>query len=130
LLTLLFSLSLSLENSWFHGFIDANDVQNALKNKKPGTFLFRFSTSNPGLYAISVVYGDKIGHWRIACEKEENKPPIFKIDGRTYKSLQHIYETHKSGGEPLKARQSNLEECYLLIPLSRTPEADSLYQNV
>jgi len=55
---------------WFHGFLSSADAQKALKGKSDGTFLFRFSTTNPGCYALTVAYSSTVGHWRISCEKK------------------------------------------------------------
>jgi len=127
--------------AWFHGFLSSNDAQRALRGKPDGTFLLRFSTSNPGSYALSVAYSGTVGHWRISCEKKAFQYPVFKIDGREYKSLDHIVSTHKFGKEPLNIKQPRAGQpnfCYLGALFPRvdpfaTPVADNntlLYQNV
>ncbi len=91
--------------NWFHGFLSSADAQRGLKGKPDGTFLFRFSTSNPGCYALSAAYSGTVGHWRISCDKEPGQPATFKIDGRDYKSLNEIINVHKFGREALKIKQ-------------------------
>lgn len=120
---------------YFHGFLGANEAQDALKNKNKGTFLVRFSTSNPGFYALSVAYSNSVGHWRISCSKEVGKNPIYKIDGRAYTSLQDIVNTHKLGSEALKIKQAKpgeLSEVNLITPAPRKGAnlGNSLYQNI
>ena len=106
--------------NWFHGFLSSADAQKGLKGKADGTFLFRFSTTNPGCYSLSAAYSGTVGHckiffWkkknqlknnffltkkgRISCCKDPGKPPTFKIDGREYQTLNEIITTHKFGKE-------------------------------
>jgi hypothetical protein len=121
---------------YFHGFLGSSEAQKLLKGKPDGTFLLRFSTSNPGFYALSVAYTGTVGHWRIQCEKPAGQTPTFKIDGREYKSLDHIVNTHKFGREPLKIKQPRPGQpntCYLGTPYNRTGaavEPEEFYQNV
>jgi len=122
---------------WFHGFLGSAEAQDVLKGKPKGTFLLRFSTSNPGFYALSVAYSGNVGHWRISCAKDVGKNPVYKIDGREYPSLQDIVHTHRDKGEPLKIKQAKpgeLTEINLIIPATRkgsAPSASNLtYQNV
>jgi len=123
--------------SYFHGFLGSSEAQKMLKGKPDGTFLLRFSTSNPGSYALSVAYTGTVGHWRIQCDKPSQSTPSFKIDNREYKSLDHIVNTHKFGREPLKIKQPRPGQpntCYLGTPFNRTaqgqPEVEEFYQNV
>jgi len=123
--------------SWFHGFLSSADAQRGLKGKPDGTFLFRFSTSNPGCYALSAAYSGTVGHWRISCVKEVGQPVTFKIDGRDYKSLAEIINIHKFGREPLKIKQPRPGQngtCHLGNPWPREQhgieEGNEYYQNV
>ncbi|MDP2435120.1 MAG: protein kinase, partial [archaeon] len=78
-----------LSKPWFHGFISADDVNNSLKGKQPGTFLLRFS-SEPGCYAISAMARDGIKNFRIA-----HKPGGPYIIGQAQlKSLSEIVSTY------------------------------------
>jgi len=119
---------------WFHGFVESTNAQKALKSKSDGAFLFRFSTTNPGCYALSVAYSNTVGHWRISCDKLAGKAAVFKIDGREYRSLKDVVQTHAFGKEPLKIKQpkpNQASTCFLGAPLSRTgAEGGELYQNV
>jgi len=78
---------------WFYGFLSTNDAKRILTNKGNGSFLFRFSSSSPGYYTLSVCYSGGIGHWRINSEKKSNCT-IFKIDEVKYRSLYDIVDTH------------------------------------
>jgi len=117
---------------WFFGFMTAPEAKEALNNKPYGSYLFRFSNNAAGSYALSVNYG-QIGHWRIVAEKSTGYP-IFRVDGRAYKSLYHIIETHTMGGEPLKVKGATAS-CYLKDYLAREVTEDggsqsSVYQTM
>jgi len=122
--------------NWFHSFLSSADAQKALKGKEEGTFLFRFSTT-PGCYALTVSYSNSVGHWRISCEKKPNESPAFFIDGRQYKSLSDIVETHRIGKEPLiikSPKPGNPTSCFLKIAHGRAvvdgDGGNEYYQNV
>eukprot|EP01114_Cavostelium_apophysatum_P021682 TRINITY_DN7634_c0_g2_i3.p1 TRINITY_DN7634_c0_g2~~TRINITY_DN7634_c0_g2_i3.p1 ORF type:complete len:708 (+),score=173.80 TRINITY_DN7634_c0_g2_i3:357-2480(+) len=119
---------------WFHGFLSSADAQKALKGKADGTFLFRFSTTNPGCYALTVAYSNTVGHWRISCEKKPNEDPLYFIDGRQYKSLDEIIQTHRIGREALNIKSPKPNQattCFLGSFHPREEEGDNqYYQNV
>lgn len=116
--------------NWFFGFIDAQKAKELLSTQPVGTFLFRFSKNQPGIYSISVNYG-QVGHWRISSEKTGSSYPIFRIDGRPYKSLYHIIETHSLGGEPLQIKAgSTTRQCYLTKPLDRIQGKIQVYEDM
>jgi len=117
---------------WFFGFMSANEAKEVLSRKPYGSYLFRFS-SNAGFYALSVNYG-QVGHWRISSEKHVGYP-LFKVDGRTYKSLYHIIEVHTVGGEPLIVKGGDTSSCYLKDYVDREPNVEevassTIYQTV
>eukprot|EP01119_Soliformovum_irregulare_P011416 TRINITY_DN2849_c1_g4_i4.p1 TRINITY_DN2849_c1_g4~~TRINITY_DN2849_c1_g4_i4.p1 ORF type:complete len:140 (-),score=32.97 TRINITY_DN2849_c1_g4_i4:23-442(-) len=58
--------------SGFWGFVEAAEAENLLKGKKKGCYLVRFSTKDPGSYAITV----------------------YSNEG----TLKHFRVTHKAGG--------------------------------
>jgi len=122
--------------SWFHGFLSSGDAQKALKGKPDGTYLFRFSTTNPGCYALTVAYSSTVGHWRISCEKKAGENPVFSIDGKPYKSLDDIIQTHRFGREPLTIKSpkpGQATTCFLGTAHPRMDpqsEDNELYQNV
>jgi len=120
---------------WFHGFVESTEAQKRLKGKPDGTFLIRFSTTNPGSYALTVAYSNTVGHWRISSEKQPFQNPVFSIDGRPYKSLDDIVQTHRFGREPLQIKSPKLGQatsCFLGTCLAREDsEQDNMYyQNV
>lgn len=119
--------------NWFFGFMTAAQAKEILSRKPYGAFLFRFS-SNAGCYALSVNYG-QVGHWRIMTEKAGSGGPVFRIDGKPYRSLHHVIETHSVGGEPLAVKDSSIvKHCFLKDFCDRTlntavKQAESLYEN-
>jgi len=109
---------------WFHGWLGAKEAQDKLTGKPTGTFLLRFSTT-PGSYSLSVAYSDTVGHWRINCEKDPFKTPIFQIDNTPYASLKDIVSKHRPGGEPLiikSPKKVGESTCYLAHPLKRSED--------
>jgi len=116
----------------FHGFLSSADAQSKLKGFADGQFLFRFSTSSPGYYALSVSYAGMVGHWRISSMKEPGKPVRFGFDDREFSSLKEIMYTYskKGGGESLKIKQPKADQnpvCFLDAPFNRT---ELYYQNI
>jgi serine/threonine protein kinase len=49
----------------FHGFVDQDSAVKAMGGKKDGAYLIRFSTSNPGAFAITFVQSKCVGHVRV-----------------------------------------------------------------
>lgn len=47
-------------NEFFHGFMESSEAHKLLKGQPEGIYLFRFSTTNPGSYAISVSYSGTV----------------------------------------------------------------------
>jgi len=91
---------------YFFGFIDSNASTELLKDTPPGTYLMRFSLSNPGSYVLSVSYCGISTHWRISCSKDIGKNPVYNIEGKDYSSFENIAFVHREkGGEPLKIKK-------------------------
>lgn len=44
-----------LSQLWFHGAVGTGEAERLLKGREEGTYLVRFSTTNPGCYTISKV---------------------------------------------------------------------------
>jgi len=77
-----------LRKPWFHGEISTEDAEKLLTNKgKKGLFLVRFSSRDPGCYAITVLsQGGKLKHFRIY-----HRPGLDFLIGKTEcKSLDDI----------------------------------------
>lgn len=106
-----------VEPPWFFGFMAAEDAKRHLASRPYGSFLFRFS-SQVGQYALSVNYG-QVGHWRINAEKRTTAPAVFLIDGRGYRSLHHIIETHQGNRDPLIVKGGPIDRCFLRDPVLR-----------
>eukprot|EP01090_Pellita_catalonica_P005757 TRINITY_DN1598_c0_g2_i1.p1 TRINITY_DN1598_c0_g2~~TRINITY_DN1598_c0_g2_i1.p1 ORF type:complete len:524 (-),score=116.01 TRINITY_DN1598_c0_g2_i1:102-1673(-) len=67
---------------WFHGQLDTNGTDTALKGKSPGTFLVRFS-STPGCFTVSMKKQNRsIKHFRITRNGAK-----FVINKKNYTSL-------------------------------------------
>merc|ERR1712137_1357449 len=65
-LSFLNDIEFLLRQPWFHGHISSSDAEKKLATAKKGTFLFRFSSSDPGCFAISTVSNvGTIKHFRI-----------------------------------------------------------------
>ena len=110
-----------VEPKWFVGFMNA-DTAKALLNRRPvGSFLLRFSSAPPN-FALSVNYGS-VGHWRITVE-QSSQMVVYRIDGRPYKSLYDIVETHSAGNEALQIKSNNGASilCYLSNPVDKFTE--------
>jgi len=113
---------------WFHGFMDSKDAQRLLKGKPEGTFLVRFSTQ-PCFYTLSVSYSGTVGHWRIGCEKKEYQLPCFKIENRSYLSLDDVINTHKKEALKIKLpKPGQKDHCFLTNPHVRAESVESYYQ--
>jgi len=102
---------------YFRAFLGATEAQTLLKDQDSGTFLIRFSTTNPGHYALSATYGPNVGHWRITCERKPFCQPVFKVDVREYSSLEELVHIHSPGGETMKTKTG--ENCFLIYPLQK-----------
>ena len=53
-LTMLHTMADTMNQSWFHGDMTSTEAYAALRDKKPGSFLVRFSTSEPK-FCVSMV---------------------------------------------------------------------------
>eukprot|EP01095_Lingulamoeba_sp_RSL-Kostka_P001906 TRINITY_DN126_c1_g1_i1.p1 TRINITY_DN126_c1_g1~~TRINITY_DN126_c1_g1_i1.p1 ORF type:complete len:324 (+),score=123.75 TRINITY_DN126_c1_g1_i1:92-1063(+) len=81
-----------LKKEWFHGEISSSDSEKKLSREKKGTFLVRFSSRDPGCYAISVVsQGGRLKHYRIY-----HKPGLDYLIGKSEcDSLETIIEKYR-----------------------------------
>lgn len=118
---------------YFHGFMDMKDAQKTLKGIPEGTYLLRFSTQQ-SYYTLSVSYSGTVGHWRIQTEKKPGQRPEFKVETRSYESLEHVVMTHSPGrGDPLLIKQpkpGQSDKCYLTAPLTRMSQGAEAYYQV
>lgn len=68
-----------LKKNWFHGDISSETAERLLSNEKRGTFLARFSSRDPGCYAISVYsQGGRLKHFRVY-----HKPGLKYLIGKS-----------------------------------------------
>ncbi|PRP83135.1 cyclophilin B [Planoprotostelium fungivorum] len=56
---ILANVARTVSAQWFHGYISASDSRKLLVHEPPGTFLFRFSASRPGVFALDYVTYDE-----------------------------------------------------------------------
>lgn len=82
-----------MSTNWFHGDISTADAEVHLMHKPEGTFLVRFSTSEPGAYTISKVsMFNSISHQRIVHKPSSD---AYTINGNTYSSVQELVDKEK-----------------------------------
>jgi serine/threonine protein kinase len=75
-----------LREKWFHGDISSAEAEKLLKSEPKGTYLVRFSTREPGSYAISSRTKDQIKHFRVMHKAGEN----YVIGARSFDSLHNL----------------------------------------
>merc|ERR1712137_314327 len=89
-----------LSKPWFHGEISAVEAEKLLSPKPAGTFLVRFSSRDPGCYAISVMgKGSKLKHYRVY-----HKPGLQYLIGNS--ECSSIYEIISKYGKDLNLQQA------------------------
>jgi len=88
------SIAKEIGHDWFFGFISGGEAVSTLANKPKGTFMFRFSSNGPGMYALSLkdAQPNPVLHWRIVPSDRGG----FTIDSSHYDSILSIYQTHKT----------------------------------
>jgi serine/threonine protein kinase len=73
-----------LKEKWFHGPITTEEAVKLLQDQKRGTFLIRFSTREPGSFAISVAHKDKeVRHFRILHKPGEKYGLVVSTNNAT-----------------------------------------------
>lgn len=77
-----------LSQLWFHGAVGTGEAERLLKGREEGTFLIRFSTSQPGSYTISKVKkGGAPVHQRV-----EHKEDGYHVGARAYPTLELLLQ--------------------------------------
>lgn len=99
------SLANVLRKDWFHGNLSGTQAEQKLRSEAEGTYLFRFSATDPGSYAISVrSKNPPINHYRVY-----HKPDLGFLVGKVEcKSLDEVLYRFK-------------RDLALQRPLSHTP---------
>ena len=73
---------------YFKGFISFDESKELLKNEPPGTFLFRFSRSDPGALAVAYVSeSGEVLQSKVFCEPESGG---YKLGNGVYTSLSDL----------------------------------------
>lgn len=100
-----------------------------MKNKPPGSFLFRFSLTTLGQYVISVSREVGVGHWRITQQKITRESFALKIEDRVYRSFHEIVETHEYLPLECKSQIDKSKDVYLKFPCDREKDMPSNIKN-
>jgi hypothetical protein len=96
-----FNVRSAAMHEWFHGDVTTSEAEDRLADKPAGTFLVRFSSSEPGAFTISKVSSfGAIAHQRIIHPAGE---PAFTINSCTYARLDELVEAQR---EPLNLIQA------------------------
>eukprot|EP01103_Thecamoeba_quadrilineata_P020201 TRINITY_DN8549_c0_g1_i1.p1 TRINITY_DN8549_c0_g1~~TRINITY_DN8549_c0_g1_i1.p1 ORF type:complete len:644 (-),score=80.64 TRINITY_DN8549_c0_g1_i1:39-1970(-) len=89
-----------LKSSWFHGFVDHEDVLDRLKEQGPGCYLICFDHENAGSYTLSYVRENRqIVSLRIELgfvDGKSRKGYLLEGDQRNYPSFSHLIHAHSS----------------------------------
>ncbi|EGG16486.1 SH2 domain-containing protein [Cavenderia fasciculata] len=75
-----------MECAWFHGDISTSESENRLHKKPEGTFLVRFSTSEPGAYTISKVSKNGV----ISHQRIHRPGGKFQVNNSKYLSVKDL----------------------------------------
>jgi len=87
--TLLNKVTSLLRKPWFHGDLSTQDAVARLTPQRVGTFLVRFSSSQPGCYTISkVAEPNTINHQRVIFSQGNG----YIINNKSYSSLEHLID--------------------------------------
>jgi len=82
-----------LQQKWFHGDLATSIAESRLSSESIGTYLLRFSSTNPGCYTISRKTTDgSITHQRIFHQAGHG----FYINNQRYDSLEQLVELSKN----------------------------------
>jgi hypothetical protein len=116
---------LTLKAPYFHGKLSSSEAESALlkckgKRNAVGVFLIRFSTSEPGCYAISVLEAKEIKHYRITRSPEGK----FLLGTNRFNSLDELVNKCRSALH-LKTPCAGSPYAYLFTRLGRS-RAESL----
>jgi len=82
-----------LMKNWFHGDISTPESQIKLSGLPSGTFLVRFSNTQPGCYTISSSSNATIKHQRVSYDP---KTRVFVYNGHNYDTLEDIIRDSSS----------------------------------
>ncbi|PRP89319.1 hypothetical protein PROFUN_02193 [Planoprotostelium fungivorum] len=67
-----------MQHSWFFGDMSSSTANRLLRRQDEGTYVIRCSGTVPGDYAISVVIGRKVRHYRVNYRKDKNSvDPVY-----------------------------------------------------
>lgn len=80
---------------WFHGFLASAEVQHLLYDKPEGTYLIRFSNSQPDSFALAFV-DDKLSIRTVLILREDDAYTIKESEERTarFESIQEIIDVY------------------------------------
>jgi hypothetical protein len=86
-----------LKKNYFFGYINQKYAEDLLKSEKKGSFLVRFSKSQPGCYTISIITRQsEIRHFRIYYQAITQKFKLFSCTFlEEYNSLEEVLTSKK-----------------------------------
>lgn len=77
-----------MSRAWFHGTVDTGQAEESLKDRKPGTFLIRYSNRVPGQFTIT-----RLDHEGNPVHKRiERENGLFVVSGKRYETLDVLVE--------------------------------------
>jgi len=95
-----------LTKPYFHGFLSSAKAEKILSNKKKGTFLLRFSATEPGAFTLSVISkDDKLQHFRIS-HKPGGRYMLAGVEFQSIEQLVTDNKLHKNMKPPLFLNQA------------------------
>jgi len=90
--SILKNVEAGLRMKGFFGDIETSEAEKVLNGKKKGTYLIRFSTRDPGCYAITVLSKtNALKHYRIAHKAGQK----YFLGNSEYDTLDSLIKTHK-----------------------------------
>jgi len=105
---------------WFHGDLSVSESAERMAQQPRGTFLVRFSSSEPGCYTISrMADAGKISHTRIIQRHDKDAPGKFIIKDSAYASLKDLITGQRSSLE-LLLPCPGAPYAYLFMPVTST----------
>lgn len=101
--------------SWFHGELTLTESQQRLSGLPGGTFLVRFSSTQPGCFTISSLTqgNSSIKHQRVLYDANQQ---IFYFNGGKYASLDDIIKDSNELFIPCPNRDSKYQSIFVDQP--------------
>jgi len=84
------------KNEWFQPVLSGTSAQSVLQNKSAGSFLVRFSTNTPGVFALTMKHanGKDFEHWLINSTQNTQNVREIKLKDNVFPNLEKLVEYH------------------------------------